>query len=137
VAILGPDVVTQKVMEANQERQVAEMNQNKAQVQQLLDQGILVKAEKVSERSLLVGQETTKGTEEKPAEVIFPGRQQLMFGQIRPDLKDKVLGATVGFQIDTPAGNVFTLQEIYDVTEKKADPAPTPTAEETAPTGAQ
>lgn len=122
-AILGEDVVAAKVVELRKDRLQKESAQQKAQVDDLLLQGILVPAEKVGEKSLLVGRETDKEGKE-----VFPGRQQVLFSQVRPDLKEKLLGQAVGAAVETPAGNTFNLVEIYDITEAK--PAE---ATETAP----
>jgi len=138
VQLLGVEAVQTQVVQNRRDRLKEEADRQAAQVEELKKQGLIVAADKVGEKSLLVGREFGKPTEvtdeqgqtqTKPGEVIWPGRSQLRFAQIAKEIGEKMLGQPVGFQVDTPQGGKWEILEIYEIVEKKPEDTPAPAAD--------
>lgn len=104
----GPAVVESKMLEMHNQRLVANAEKQKKELELLVAEGKVVKAEVVNEKSLLVGQETDKN-----GAVTSPGRHQLEFAEIAPAFQEKLLGKAVGAVVEIPDKGTFTLNEIY------------------------
>jgi ABC-type transporter Mla subunit MlaD len=113
VGLVGPD----EIAKAIDDNRIAAAEENAKQVQANIAKGLenkkLVKAEKVSEQSVIVGQETNAD-----GSVLAPGYSAMSFSEIKPDFQTKLLGQPVGFAVETETGGKFTVTEIIDrVTE--------------------
>ena len=123
--ILGSDIVDAKIKEIDQRKTMARVETAKKNLEDGLAKGTVVKADAISDKSLIVGRET-----DKDGQVIFPGRAQLTFDKVAPEFQDKLLGQGVGFQVDTQTGGKFEVVEVYDVvTPPPAQPSSAPATE--------
>lgn len=132
-AILGDEVVANRVAEIRKERAIQQAEVQAQQVKTLVANGILAVASVIGEKSLIVGKEFDKEGHE-----MLPGRRQALLSQIRTDLQEKLMGQGVGFKLDTGDG-AFEVLEVYDVIEKtaptaEAAPAAAPATAETEAT---
>lgn len=128
VELLGAETVDAKVKEIAERKQLENLARAEAALAAGLEKGELVKADKVSEVSVIVGKEI-----DEKGEVIFPGKVQLQTSAIKPEFKEKLLGQGVGTVIDAPRGK-FEVMAIYDVVAKPETPAEAAPAEAPAPT---
>jgi hypothetical protein len=87
----------------------------KAKLEQGIADGYVVQAEKVGEKSIVIGKYV-----DTAGNVIEPGRAQLVMPGIAPQFREKLLGQTAGVVLDLPDGGKFVLDAAYDVDEKKA-----------------
>jgi hypothetical protein len=120
VELLGVEAITAKVKE-NAEKEAAKKKESEeAQIKQLLELGVLSTSEAVTVKSVVVGCEIKKG-EGVSDEVLFPGRQQVVFNDVtNPELRTALLGKKVGEDFPLPNGNFFKVTEIYNIIEQKA-----------------
>lgn len=133
IQLMGPEEVTRVLAENRLARMVAEAEQTKAAIAKALESGDLVKADKISENTLVVGRDLKADGSEAP-----PGYTALPMPRIDKPFQDKLLGQTVGFSVDTKDGCKFEVRELYNPVEKKpvVAPDPGPTPEEGDPTAA-
>jgi hypothetical protein len=120
VELLGVETVTAKVKENAEKKALEQKASEESQVQSLLGMGVLVFAQNVSEKSVVVGQEIKRS--ESADEVLFPGRQQVVLSnpKISQDVKNLLLGKVVGDEVSLPGGNFYKLTEIYDIVDEAA-----------------
>jgi hypothetical protein len=114
--IVGKDAVISKMAELQNKRNAEAAERQKAQVEVLLAEGRLTKAEKVSEKSLLVGVETDMAGNVTP-----PGRFQVTFDKVAPVFQEKLYGKPVGTKVEVPNAGGFELSEIYDFVDLKKE----------------
>lgn len=115
IELHGRDEIARIVDAKRVERAQALAAQEKATLQQAVEDGYAVAAEKAGERSIVVGKYVNAdGT------VIEPGRAQLVMPGIQPQFREKLLGQPVGTAVELPDGGKFVLDEIYEVDEAKA-----------------
>jgi hypothetical protein len=119
--ILGASTVDAKIKEINERKVNAKLDAAKKALEEGLANGEIVKADAVSDKSLIVGKEY-----DKDGNVLAPGRAQITFDGIMPEFQDKLLGQGAGFQVETKNGGKFEVVEVYDVVAKPvtAEPAP-------------
>lgn len=110
--MVGREAVAAKVVEMRQLQQTEDSNKEKAQVEKMVEEGKLVKAEKISKDSLVVGKETNLN-----GEVVHPGRFQVGYAQVAPAFQEKLLGNGVGTKFDVPNVGTFEVTEVYDVVQ--------------------
>lgn len=127
IGLVGVNAVQAAIQEARLNRMKTAAETTKANITKAVADGKLAKADKIGEKTLIVGRETkADGTE------IPPGYAAMSFSQVKKDYKEKFLGQAAGFVFDTEAGGKFEVQELYE-----AVPEATPTPEAaTAPAGA-
>jgi hypothetical protein len=125
VELFGAEVVDAKIKEIADRKTLQNMENAKKALEAGVADGRLVKADAISEKSLVVGRET-----KADGEVIFPGRVQLTFNGIRPEFQEKLKGQAPGFTVETPAGGKFEVLEVYDIIEKAPE---APAAEAATP----
>jgi hypothetical protein len=112
--VVGEKGIDDAIKAARIERAEARSAAEKAALETQLSSGALVKADVISEQSVVVGKEVTAD-----GEVIPPGRVQLIFGQFLPEFQEKLKGQSVGTTVDTPVGGKFEVTEIYDFVAAK------------------
>jgi hypothetical protein len=118
IGILGPDQVHKEV-EANRllalQKQVEE---TKSSIVKALEAGDIVAAEVASDNSFVAGVELkADGT------AIPPGWSFVPMQKIEEEFRLQLVGKGVGHKISTKEGGSFELLEIYDMAEKKVEPA--------------
>jgi len=119
VQTLGVETI-QKIMGENRVAKAeAQSAAEKAALNELLTKGDVKAVEKITEKSVVVGRET-----DKDGAVRMPGRAQVAFQRIDPNFQASFLGQGPGFLLDLPNGGKFEVQEVYEVVEKKDEPAP-------------
>lgn len=130
VASVGADEIARIVVEERHKKAVAEAEARKTTLKNMADSGLLVKADVISDKSVIVGQES-----DKEGKDLDPGYAQLQLSNLKPEFQAQVLGQAVGFVLDTPNGKV-TVKEIWDFADPKPVPevAPVVPAEGTPPT---
>ena len=128
VELLGVETV-QSTIKASRERKATEaMEAEKKALEELKSRGDVAPAEKISEKALIVGREYNKdGT------VRHPGRAQVAFQRVDDQFRQGLLGQAAGFVLELPNGGKFEVLEIYEVVEKKEEPAPPPPEAVAAP----
>lgn len=137
VEVIGLEDV-QAALNKNREKAIAnQVEQMKSTIDVAVKDGKLVTATAINEKSIIVGVE--RDTDGKP---LVPGRVQVQFANVQPEIKEKLLGKGVGETIptspkdaagkDLPAGT-FEVTEIYDIVEQTVglvapanEEAPTP-----------
>lgn len=109
--IVGRESVMAKIKELKDQQATQEMEMRKAQLEALVKEGRLVKAETIKDGSVLVAQEKTPD-----GKLVHPGRFQMMFAEIAPVFQEKLLGKpSVGTVIDLPDNQgTFEVLEAYD-----------------------
>ncbi len=115
VELSGPDEVTRVINERRIERARAQAEVEKKSLEEGVADGYVLPAEKVEEKSLIVGRYF-----DKEGQVTEPGRAQLVIPGVQPQFKEKLLGASPGIMLDLPDGGKFELLEIYTIDEAKA-----------------
>ena len=111
----GREEVERQMNENRIVRARAQSEREKATLEQGIAEGYVTLAEKVGEKSIVVGKYLDSvGT------VIEPGRAQLVMPRIAPEFREKRLGQAAGTTLDLPDGGKFVLDEAYDIDEKKA-----------------
>lgn len=127
VEVIGDKTGREEVVKLLGERREQRDRDNAAKAQEALQKaveaGVAVAVETVEEKSLLVGVEYD--TEGKP---VPPARVQLMFNQIKPEVREKLLGKAPGTKVDTPSGGTFEVLEIFNIVDQttvQATPAAT------------
>lgn len=125
VAILGEDAVSKALATHREQKELAKVEATKAAISQLRENGQLVEALVVSEKSMIVGVEKSKD-----GEVMAPGYVQLQFPQFKPEFQAKLLGQSVGFVLETAEGRSFTVNEIYDFVQAEVEETPDATEAE-------
>jgi len=114
VAILGEDKVRETIIQQRKDRSSKEAELHRATIATQLEKGLIAKADKVSEKSLLVGVEY-----DAEGNATHPGRVWALFAELKPESQTLLLGAAVGAEAPLPVGK-FVLTEIY---EEVASPA--------------
>jgi uncharacterized protein YoxC len=101
--------VEQTVTRHIHEQATSRADMEKAALATAVETGRLIVGDSIGEQSVIVGREILKdGT------VRHPGWEQLLFGQLQPDLMSSFLGKRVGDRIASPAGE-FEVLEIYEI----------------------
>jgi hypothetical protein len=111
VEVVGRDTVSAKVKEQRELSQTQEMESQKAQLQVLVAEGRLTKAEVIKDGSVIVAREFLgDGT------VVHPGRLQILFSDVAPQFQEKLLGKTAaGTVVELPDNQgKFEVLEVYD-----------------------
>jgi ribosomal protein S18 acetylase RimI-like enzyme len=136
VAELGPEVVANRIKATREEKAQQQADQAKTSLQQAVTDGRAVVAEKVSENSVIVGQEFQSAPEGSEAtdKLLGVGYTQLSFFAVKPEFREKLLGQPVGTKVETGEGSYFLVTEIYDVVPVKAEPVEVVPTPETATT---
>lgn len=124
VGLMGVAEVQRVIQETRLNKMKTAAEQTKANIAKAVAEGKLAKAEKIGEKTLIVGRETKADGVEIP-----PGYAAMSFSQVKKDYKEKFLGQAVGFLFDTEAGGKFEVQELYEA----VTPPPTPEAVPAAP----
>jgi hypothetical protein len=107
VELEGVDRVQEAVLKARKEKAEKKAEGDRAALDQLLLNGLLVQADKIEDGSVIVAKETgPDGTVKHPGQIIAP------FRNIADQFKEKILGQAVGFKLDLPDG-VFEVLEVY------------------------
>lgn len=135
-----PDVsviqlVQDKVEASRAAKREAKMEQEKQQVAQLVETGVLKVTDTITERSFLVGRSF-----DPAGNIAGLPRQQFEFSQLHPDVKAKFLGQGPGFSFASETGEKLEILEVYEIVQQeevKTVPtlvaAPEGTAEVTEP----
>ncbi len=131
VGLVGVAAVQQAIADSRLASMKAAAEGTKANIAKAVAEGNLVKAEKLGEKSLVVGRELrADGTE------IPPGYAAFSMSTVKKSYREKLLGQAVGFVLETDGGGRFEVQGAYDGVEKKApepEHAAAPAAEVPAP----
>jgi hypothetical protein len=90
----------------------------KASLEQGVADGYVVVAEKIGDKSILVGRYMMGPRENE--RVQEPGRSQLVVPGINPPFREQFIGQAKGFVVEINADLRFEVQEIYNVDEEKA-----------------
>jgi hypothetical protein len=127
LVVLGGDGFESKVQaqveKQRKERLQKEVDAQKAALQKLVEQGVLVPAATIGEKTIVVGRELDK--DKNP---VGRGYVQVEFGQFTLEMKGQLAGNSAGFVAALPENNgFFEVLEAYDF---KETPAPA-TASET------
>lgn len=109
---IGPEEVQRIVEEKRVERDAAQVARAEAWLDEQVSSGKLVPADVLGEKSTLVGVEYTVEGEPIP-----PGRIQIPFSSVLPDLKPQLEGKGAGTRITTAGGTTFEVLEIYDAVD--------------------
>lgn len=113
VSIIGLDKV-QETVDANRNAQLQKESDAEEQGLNLAkDKGMIAVADEISDRSVIVGHEV-----DAEGKVLPPGRAQLLFAQVKEELRAELLGKKVGESIATPVGGQFIVDEIWDIVAK-------------------
>lgn len=115
VELNGVDDVTKLINEKRIERARQEAVEEKAKLDKGIEEGYVLVADVVGERSLVVGRHVGKdGT------VVEPGRVQLVVPNVVAGFKEKLLGQPAGAKLAMPDGNgEFEVLEVYNVDDEK------------------
>lgn len=120
VEIVGLDKVQAAIDKQHVDELQKESDIEKKGLELAKEKGLLVAGEAVNARSVIVGHDV-----DPSGNIMAPGRGQLLFAQVKPELRESMAGKKVGEAIDTPIGGKFVIDEIWDVVAK-------PTVEEAA-----
>lgn len=124
VAHIGADKVAEIVVSERKKKASEEAEQRKTMLQKMVEGGLLAKAEVISDKSVIVGQETDKDGKE-----VDPGYAQLQLSAVKPEFQAQLRGQKAGFVLDTPNGKVI-VKEVWDfVDAPPPPPAPEPVVE--------
>jgi hypothetical protein len=119
VQTLGAETIQKVMTESRQAKAEAQAQAEEAALKELLSKGDIAVAEKISEKSIVVGRETNPdGT------VRVPGRAQVAFARIDPNFQAAFLGQAAGFSLDLPTGGKFEVLEVYEVVERAESTTP-------------
>lgn len=135
IQAVGVDVV-QGIMEQNRLNAMKDAaEKTKANIAQAVKDGKLVKADKVSEKTLIVGKETKEDGTEVP-----PGFAAIGLQQVKKEFREKLTDQSVGFKMETESKGSFEILELYNPVEAPpaaaAEAPASPSAEQPAPTPA-
>ena len=123
VQVTGQETAVQAQIKANRlKRDTERAERDQKMIASLVEAGVLVATESVTEKSILVGREFNK-----EGELLGGGRAQVPFSQFGEDMKSKVLGQGIGFVLEAPEGR-FEVVEIYEQAAPKL-PQVAPAAE--------
>lgn len=126
--LLGRESVESTMKEIEERRATETMEAEKKALEELTAAGNLVKVEKVSEKSIIVGREY-----QPDGSLRHPGRAQVAFPRVDPQFQPKLKDQGVGFVMDLPNGGKFEVAEIYEVVQKAEEAAPADASAETPP----
>lgn len=128
VGQVGQEQVDSAIQAARTKRAQEASDASKAMLEEAIKAGSVVPTDKVTEKSVLVGEES-----DKDGNVIHPGRVQLTYDTIKPEFKTQLLGQEAGFSVDTPAGGKFKVTEVYNMVDKAPDAPPADAVPAAAP----
>jgi hypothetical protein len=112
---IGPEKVKQLVEELR-DRQDAELVAKAIKyLEGEIDAGRLQQIETMSAKSTVVGVEV-----DKDGKAIRPGRVQIPFTNIMPELQEQLLGKPAGTRVETKGGTTFEVLEVYEPVEQAA-----------------
>jgi hypothetical protein len=110
---IGTEKVQQLVTEARDRRDAENVAKAEKYIKDQVEAGNLEPAEVLSAKSTVVGVEM-----DKDGKALKPGRIQIPFTNILPDLQEQLLGKPAGTRVETKGGTTFEVLEIYDIVEK-------------------
>lgn len=106
---LGPEEVQKLVEEERAAQEAARIAAAEQYIKDCVTKGTLVPSESMSDKSTIVGVELTpEGTP------VPPGRIQIPFTSVVPDLQKQLLGKGPGTKVETQGGTTFEILEVYD-----------------------
>lgn len=121
VKLMGGDAVAKAVDDNRIERATAELERSQKALAAALEKGVVKPSDVITDNCILVAVETkADGT------AVPPGRFQYHIDQISEPSRSQLLGNKPGHQIDTPAGTVFKVLEVYEVVPEAPAPAAEP-----------
>lgn len=110
ITLFGRDVVEAEIIR----QKIAELEENSAKEKAVFDaavaDGKVVKAEVVGDRTVVIGHEVDADGKD-----LYPTRVQMLYGQLKPELKPAYKDHRVGDVIDTPINTKFTINELWDI----------------------
>lgn len=128
VGLVGVDAVQAAIVQNRLDRMNAAAATTKANIVKALEEGKLVKVEKVTEKTLMVGRELkADGT------MIPPGYSAVSFNQVKKEYREKLLGQSVGFILPTENDGKFEIIELYEGVPAAVVPAVAEATPEVAP----
>jgi len=111
----GVEVVENTVIANRRQKAITKSEEEQKQMATLIEQGVMKPVSVVGERTLVVFKEQTP--DGKPTEPV--SRVQFMFEQLQPQFREQLTGKGAGTVITSPAGNTFTVQEVYEIVAKE------------------
>lgn len=126
IEILGIQEPVEKLILAKRAQAAADRNAaEKKALEDMVASKLVLVAETVSEKSILVGHEQDKEGK------ITNARVQVAFARVNEQFKKDLLGKAKGAQVTLPDGGAFVVEEIFDV--NPTPPPPAATAPEATP----
>lgn len=115
VGLVGLGAVQSSLEESRLARMIAAAEETKANIAKALEEGKMVKTDKISGKSLIIGREfRADGTE------IPPGFAAIQLVQVKDDYRIKLLDQAPGFTMATEAGGKFEVMDVYEPVDKPA-----------------
>lgn len=121
IDIVGEETVKAKIVEINNKKIDESLANSKAEIQKMLTDGIVAKADKVSEKSIILASETKGGNSP------YPGEGIAVFNKIPPFFQQKLIGQASGSTVQLAEDHTYLIKEVWDFVEVKATaelPAP-------------
>jgi len=104
--------VLAKMQAARDARIQAASDKEKADLEAMVEAGLVAKTEEVKETSYVVGIERLED-----GSVLFPGRIAGVVHKFNPEVAEKLIGTTVGDTVPVPGNRTLEVTEIYDFVE--------------------
>jgi hypothetical protein len=121
VQTLGADTIQQLMIASRTAKAEAQSQAEEAALKELVEKGDVAAAEKITDKSIVVGKEFDKEGTLRP-----PGRAQVAYSRIDPSFQESFLGQGAGFVLDLPTGGKFEVTGVFEVVQKTdtaTDPA--------------
>lgn len=119
--MLGTEEVNARLTARREADEAARVKAAKDQITVAIESGQLSVATEVPrEHALLVF--TEKLADGTPLK--YGSRVQFALSSLRPEVREQVVGKTVGFTFDSPEGHKFEVIEVYNIVPPKPTPAP-------------
>jgi hypothetical protein len=112
------DKVQEKVKAKRHERLVAQSEQEKSQLEQLVKAGVVRVSETIAENSILVAR-----IFDANGEVTGVGRTQLEVNRLNPSIRPNFLGQGVGYVYEAESKDKLEVLEVYEVVPQSAEAA--------------
>lgn len=128
VELTGKDAVQAKLEELRKQRDADRVAAAEAQIKSQLEAGTLEPTDVITDVSTIVGVEYDKEGTPVP-----PGRIQVPFLSVLPQLQEKLLGKGPGERVETAVGTLFEVLEIYNAVVPPPAPVIDVADEETSP----
>lgn len=114
VELAGQEAVDAKVLEHSRKAAEQQAAQEKAEIQMLVAEGRLTKAEVVGDKSVITGAEKSS-----TGEVKHPGYARAELSRLTPEVQSLLKGKKVGDSVPLPNDvGSFEIAEIFDIVEK-------------------